>query len=189
LKFYYDDIKSGSATCIFEINNKKMEFYPSFHSDALGDFVTYLASIHPLCKLSWKEGAFHKRNGGIEWQTGPYLLCWEFKRDFEDLEIIITEKQNYIVERKVNTNLPREILKTICNFEEFVLCVVKELDRVIKQRGILGYRQEWQKYPFPMDGFLALKYACLYKKPFEITKKNSGTVIEEELNILLCAME
>ncbi|ATP40381.1 hypothetical protein CSE16_10160 [Solibacillus sp. R5-41] len=189
MKFYYDDISSGNATCTFEINDKKMEFYPSFHSDALGDFVTYLASIHPLCKLGWKEGAFHKRNGGIEWHTGPVLLCWEFKRDFEDLEIIITEKQSFIVDRKINDKLPRKILKTKCNFEEFVLCVVKELDRVIKQRGILGYRQEWQNYTFPIDGFLALKYACLYKKTFEIAKINSGTVIEDELNLLLSAIE
>ena len=189
MKFYYDDIRSGNATCTFEINDKKMVFSPSFHSDALGDFVTYLASIHPLCKLSWKEGAFNKRNGGIEWQTGPYLLCWEFKRDFEDLEITITEKQNFIVERKVTDKLPRKILQTKCNFEEFVLCVVKELDRVIKQRGVLGYRQEWQYYTFPLDGFLALKYACLYKKPFEITKKNSGTKIKDEINLLLSPIE
>jgi hypothetical protein len=168
------------------VNNQKFEFYPSFHSDAIGNFVSYLASVHPLCKLSWKEGAFHKINGGIDWHMGPpLLLCWEFKRDFEDLEITITEKQNYIAERNLNRNLPREILKTKCNFDEFVLCVVKELDRVIKQRGILGYRQEWQNYSFPIDGFLALKHACLYKKPFEITKKNSGTSLEEELTLLL----
>lgn len=185
LNFSLTDIKSGNATFIFEINDKKFEFHPSFHSDAVGNFVSYLASIHPLCKLSWKEGAFHKINGGIEWHTGPYLLNWELKRDFEDLEIIITEKQNFMIERKVNTNLPRKLLKTRCKFDDFVLCVVKELDRVIKQRGILGYRQEWQNYSFPMDGFLALKHACLYKKPFEITKNNSGTSLEKELNLLL----
>ena len=184
MKFSYVNIKSGNATCVLEINEQKFEFYPTFHSDALGDFVSYLASIHPLCKLSWKEGAFHKINGGIEWHTGPYLLRWEFKRDFEDLEIIITEVQNPIVDRKMNTNLPKTVLKTKCNFDEFVLCIVKELDRIIKQRGILGYRQEWQNSTFPVDGFLALKYACLYKKPFEITKKDSGTSLDEELTLL-----
>jgi hypothetical protein len=189
LNFSYIDIRSGNATCIFEINNKKFEFYPSFHSDALGDLVTYLASVHPLCKLSWKEGTFHKINEGIHWNTGPFLLCWEFKRNFEDLEITITEKQDLMAEPKKNSNLPRQILKTKCNFDEFVLCVVKELDRVIKQRGILGYRQEWQNYTFPVDGFLALKYACLYKSPFEITKKESGTLLEEELNLLLKAID
>jgi hypothetical protein len=71
------------------------------------------------------------------------------------------------------------------NFDEFVLSVVKDLDRIIKERGILGYRQEWQRYSFPMDAFLALKHACLYKKPFEITKKASGTSLEEELTLLL----
>lgn len=80
-------------------------------------------------------------------------------------------------------------MKTTCKFDDFVLCVIKEVDRVIKQRGILGYRQEWQNYTFPMDGFLALKYAYLYKKPFEITKKNSGTSLEEELSLLLLAIE
>lgn len=185
MKFSYVDIQSGNATCIFEINNKRFEFYPSFHSDALGDFVSYLASVHPLCKLGWKEGAFHKINGGIDWHMGPFLLCWEFKRDFEDLEITITEKQNFMIERNLNKNLPKEILKAKCNFDEFVLCVVKELDRVIKQRGILGYRQEWQTYTFPIDGFLALKHACLYKKPFEITKEKSGTSLDEELILLL----
>jgi hypothetical protein len=189
LKFSYVDIRSGSATCNFEINNKKFEFYPSFHSDALGDFVSYLASVHPLCKLSWKEGAFNKINGGINWHIGPLLLCWEFKRDYEDLEITITEKQNFIVERNQNRNLPRELLKTKCNFDEFVYCVVKELDRVIKQRGILGYRQGWQNDTFPIDSFLSLKYAYLYKKPFEITKKDSGTSLEEEVNLLLKAIE
>ncbi|WP_419394106.1 hypothetical protein [Cytobacillus praedii] len=76
-------------------------------------------------------------------------------------------------------------LSSACNFNEFILCVVKELDRVIKQRGILGYRQEWQNYTFPVDGFLALKYACLYNKPFEITKSQSGTSIDEELHLLI----
>ncbi|WP_102275532.1 hypothetical protein [Cytobacillus massiliigabonensis] len=185
MKFSYDDIKSGNATCVLEINNQKFEFYPTFHSDALGDFVTYLAAIHPLCKLSWKEGAFHKINGGIEWHTGPMLLCWELKRDFDELEITITETLNPNIERKKNINLPITIFKAKVNFNEFVLCVVKELDRIIKQRGILGYRQEWQNYTFPLDGFLALKYACLYNKPFEITKKKSGTSIDEELNLLI----
>ena len=112
------------------------------------------------------------------WCYTGYILCWEFKRDFDELEIIITETQNPIADRKKNPNLPRTVLKTKCNFNEFILCVVKELDRVIKQRGILGYRQEWQNYTFPVDGFLALKYACLYNKPFEITKSQSGTSIE-----------
>jgi len=53
-------------------------------------------------------------------------LRWEFKRDFEDLEIIITEVQNPIANRKMNPNLPKRVLKTKCNFDEFVLCVVKE---------------------------------------------------------------
>lgn len=185
MEFSYIDIRSGNATCIFEINNQGFEFSPTFHSDALGDFVSYLASVHPLCKLSWKEGAFHKRNGGIEWMDGPFLLRWEFKRDFEDVEIIITRMQNPMIDRKKNTNFPKQLLKTKCNFNEFVYCVVKELDRVIKQRGILGYRQEWQSYAFPLDGFLALKYACLYNRPFEITKKDSGTSLEEELNLLI----
>lgn len=65
MKFSYIDIKSGNATCIFEINGKKFEFSPTFHSDALGDFLSYLASIHPLCKLSWKEGAFHHIKGEL----------------------------------------------------------------------------------------------------------------------------
>ncbi|MFL0363080.1 hypothetical protein [Bacillus sp. PK3_68] len=185
MKFAYTNIKSGSATCVLEINDQRLEFYPTFHSDALGDLVTYLASVHPLCKLSWKEGAFHKRNGGIEWQTGPFLLRWEFKRDFEDLEIIITEIQNPLVDRIKNTDLPREVLKAKCNFDEFVFCIVKELDRIIKQRGILGYRQEWQNDTFPLDGFLALKHACLYNKPFEISQKRNGTSLEEELNLLM----
>lgn len=189
LNFSYIDIRSGNATCALEINGQKFEFHPTFNSDALGDFVSYLASIHPLCKLSWKDGAFHKINGGIEWHNGPYLLRWEFKRDFEDLEITITENQNPMVDRTRNTNFPRTVLKTKCNFNEFTLCVVKELDRVIKQRGILGYRQEWQNYTFPVDGFLALKYACLYKKPFEITKKQNGTSLEEELNLLIKSID
>lgn len=189
LKFSYDYIKSGNATCVLEIGKDKFEFYPTFHSDSLGDFVSYLASVHPLCKLSWKEGAFHKINGGITWETGPYLLRWEFKRDFKDLEIKITEWQNPMIDRKGDSKLIRKVLETKCNFDEFVLCVVKELDRVIKQRGILGYRQEWQGYTFPIDGFLALKYACLYKKPFEITKKNNGTSLEAELNLLMEKMD
>lgn len=185
LKFSYIDIRSGNAKCVLEINKQAYEFYPTFHSDALGDFVSYLASVHPLCKLSWKEGAFHQVKGGITWHTGPMLLCWELKRDFDELEIIITEIQNPIADRKKNPNLPRTVLKAKCNFNEFILCVVKELDRVIKQRGILGYRQEWQNYTFPVDGFLALKYACLYNKPFEITKSQSGTSLDEELHLLI----
>lgn len=62
------------------------------------------------------------------WKEGPLLLCWEFKRDFEDLIITIKEKQNYIAEEKKNNNLPRVILNVKCNFDEFVLNVVKELD-------------------------------------------------------------
>ncbi|KMJ59899.1 hypothetical protein AB685_03340 [Bacillus sp. LL01] len=185
MKFSYVDIKSGNATCIFEVNGKKFEFSPTFHSDALGDFLSYLASKHPLCKLSWKEGAFHHRNGGIDWHMGPILLGWEFNRNFQELEITLTEKQNYMAERVQNKNFPRVILKTVCNFDDFVLCVVKEIDRVIKQRGILGYRQVWQNYTFPIDSFLALKHACLNKKPFELTKKDNGTSIEEELSLLI----
>lgn len=35
-------------TCVLEINEQMFGFYSTFHSDALGDFVSYLASIHKL---------------------------------------------------------------------------------------------------------------------------------------------
>ena len=56
---------------------------------------------------------------------------------------------------------PEMILKTRCKFDEYRLCVLRELERVFKQ-GILGDRQEWPSYTFPIDGFLSLKYAYLY---------------------------
>lgn len=112
MKFSYVNIKKGNATFVLEINGEKLEFHPTFHSDARGDLVSYLASIHPLCKLSWKEGAFHKITGGIEWHTGPFLLRWEFKRDFEELEILITEVQSPIPGIKTNPNWPKMVLKT-----------------------------------------------------------------------------
>ena len=73
MKFSYVNIKSGNATFVLEINGEKLEFHPTFHSDALGDLVSYLASIHPLCKLSWKEGAFHK---SLEVSSGILVLFY-----------------------------------------------------------------------------------------------------------------
>ena len=55
---------------------------------------------------------------------------------------------------------PEMILKTRCIFDEYDLCVLRELDGVFNQRGILGYRQEWPSYTFPIDGF-QLNYAYL----------------------------
>lgn len=141
--------------------------------------------FNPLCKLNWKEGAFRKKNGGVLWCTSPRALRWEFKRDFEELTITITEYKDYYLREGEQFDKGILILKTTCSFQEFVGCVVKELDRVIKERGILGYRQQWQRDTFPLDGFLALKHAYLYNKPFEFTKKNSGTSLEEEIKLLL----
>ncbi|GGE61302.1 hypothetical protein [Priestia taiwanensis] len=185
MRFSYDEIRSGNAVCTLEIDNQTFTFHPAFHTDALGDFVTYLASVHPLCKLSWKDGAFHKTNGGITWRTNPVLTRWEFRRNFEDLQMTITEIQNPMIDEKKNKKLPRKVVTTTCNFNEFVLCVVKELDRLIKRRGLLGYRQAWQTHTFPLDAFLALKHACLYNRPFELTKNHSGTSLEEELVLLM----
>ncbi|WP_042346668.1 hypothetical protein [Bacillus massiliigorillae] len=100
MKFTYDDIRTGSAICRLELNGQEFTFHPSFFSDALGDFVTYLASAHPLSKLGWKEGAFGYFKGGITWNMDSVLLCWEFQRDFEDLKITITELQNSMVSPK-----------------------------------------------------------------------------------------
>lgn len=45
MNFSYTDISFGNATCTFEINGKKYQFYPSFEEDALGELVTQLAAI------------------------------------------------------------------------------------------------------------------------------------------------
>jgi len=177
MNFRISRISNGNLDIDLEIDNFSVRFNPTFETDALGEFVTYLAAIHPLCNVGWKPGAFNKVEP-LVWHQGGILVEWVLKRDFEDLTIQLTYKQNgAMYNDEVNKVLDQKTIS--CNFDTFVFNVVKELDRVVKEYGILGYRYGWQSFSFPLDGYLALKRAVLHQQPFNLLDGNSTSLIEE----------
>ncbi|MEW4212082.1 hypothetical protein Q0O85_26550 [Priestia megaterium] len=145
MKFNYYLNGYGWAQAFIEIDSKKLEFTPSYLSDAFGDLLRSLVSL-----LIHEEEV-----ATVVWDEEPSGVEWTFvRKNSDELSIKITlYEETY----EINKQKGKVVLHTDCLFIEFIKEVVREADQLLISNGILGYRNIWDLHEFPISSYLQLK--------------------------------
>lgn len=183
MKFEYKLIEIGWAEVSLEINEQRFYCHASYISEPLIDLLEGLLSIIPGCVPDDEL----KTSATFKWQLEPAIGKWTLM--LVDTNILKIEIETY----EDNTCIKKlRDFKATCNLLDFINEIIISLEQLLKDHGLVGYKNFWYSYDFPISSFLKLKYYLYNKKSYptvelkniydsEYPKSN----IEEELNFLL----
>lgn len=122
-----------------------------------------------------------------EWDGEPEVIVWSF--ELKGNNTLALEAVSYEDEfRKGNI---KTLIKTECPYDKFLIIVLKEIDELIKRHGIIGYREEWCEFDFPLTTFLKLKQYIIHKQKYPLQEvqgkfdKMTKSRLKYDLELLL----
>ena len=79
---------------------------------------------------------------------------------------------------------------TICTLSDLLTEIIKEMDSLLTNHGIVGYRETWAAHDFPLSSYLKLKHFLNDKRQFEMEymlgeQKVYGGYYKSDLNFEL----
>ena len=170
VEFKYYLSGAGWATCMVEVNGQKLEFTASYLSDCLADFLRALMLLNSYCVP--RDEA--RREAECEWEGEPDGIIWSFElKENNRLNIIADYYEDERNKEKKTT-----LINTEYPYDEFLRIVLKDLDALIKRHGIIGYREEWDEFDFPLSTFLKLKHYIIHKQKYPIKEAQGEFDIE-----------
>lgn len=184
MKFEYKLNDVGWADTRIEINSQVCFHSVSYISNALGDLLEKFFLIIPGCVPAdelCEEVSFdwHSEPGGIQWTLSQV--------NEEEIRVKIIGYP-HIFEKDASAGTVE--IDTVCNIFDFAQQLCGALDELLKIHGIVGYKQTWILYEFPLSDYLRLKdFLCsrqmTYNKVFidgwrEVYTSN----LKEELEVL-----
>ncbi|WP_216827457.1 hypothetical protein [Alkalihalobacterium elongatum] len=160
MEFKYVLSGTGWATCNLEINRQKLEFTASYVTNCLDDFLVALMQINPDCVPSLEL----KKVSSCQWDGEPDGVVWTFELKKER---VLSLKAEYFDDLSMK-NKPEIWINTECLYDDFLKCVIREVDLLVKRQGIVGYRTDWDDCDFTLSTFLRLKHSIVSKEPFPV---------------------
>ena len=157
-KYYLSGI--GWATYIVEVNGQKLEFTASYITDCLSDFLRSLMHLNSFCVPKDEI----KKETECEWEGEPEGIIWSF--ELKEKNILNIKAVYY--EDEFSKDKTKTLIKTEYPYDDFIMIVLKEIDALIKRHGLLGYREEWCDFDFPLTTFLKLKQYIVHKQNYPI---------------------
>lgn len=183
MKFKYYLSGIGWATCMVEVNGQKLEFTASYLTDCLDDFLEGLMYVNSCCVPKDEI----RKAIECEWQGEPERIVWSF--ELKENNILALNAVYYEDESRKDTS--KTLITTECPYDDFLRIVLKEIDALIKRHGMIGYRQEWYDFDFPLSTFLKLKNYMIHKQPYPIKEvdgefdKETRSNLKYDLELLL----
>jgi hypothetical protein len=134
------------------------------------------------------------------WKDEPGGYRWKLKRYNENnirviIEslygehgITISKQGEYGTNSSPDCN--KIVLNSIVNFKTFLTVILKQIDNLIKEYGLLGFRANWDigevYQQFPLSQFLELKYYLLHNKILyiNIKGKTKNWSLKKEIQLL-----
>lgn len=165
MKFEYKLQGAGWANFNIEINSQSFSFSPGYLTDALGGILNAIKEIHPLFDT---EGDYKERGSYYTWDAEPDILEWNLKYiGNEKILINLTHFDGEVEDGVV-------VLNEECPYDVFLKEVLREVELILVEYGIVGYKEMWVDNEFPLSTFLELKFYLENKKRFPIAKNIVG---------------
>jgi hypothetical protein len=183
LKFEYRLSGLGWADGFIEVDSQICYFTASYLTDALDDFLKSIISITPSCVPNDEL----QQHSTFQFYAEPSGTEWLLKRVNDDiLSVQITSYSD--IDHKIE---PVKEMEFEIPIVEFVGCIVKVLDVLIKTHGLVGFRECWCEHDFPLTSFLKLKNYYLTQTNYDVTEYEekgcqlSKTNINLDIQLLL----
>jgi hypothetical protein len=158
LKFKYELTGTGWSTCEIKIEKNIRTFGASYLTDALGSFLNALLVINPI----YAEEVYINNGAGFMFDNEPSGTEWHFKHLGNDKMLIeVTSYTDISFSEE-----PKLEIQTECSYDEFLLQVIKEAEKLLKEYGIVGYKKMWVEHEFPLSAYLKLKFYLDTKTKF-----------------------
>ncbi|MGV8827764.1 MAG: hypothetical protein ACWA6U_05525 [Breznakibacter sp.] len=168
--------KSGKAMVQFCSDEQSAKFQLTNVSNPLNDLLKGMASLIFEPSHLWGEENYCY----IDWYCEETSYKWALStEDGVMLDVKIMYASDLFDESSSVT-----MVDCRCNFLDFYLAIVRELDFFIKQTGLLNYEQKWQKDEFPITYLLLMKKYLIDKGHWIPNSRNNGT-LSDELILLL----
>lgn len=174
--FAYNLVETGLARGYFKINNQAIEFETTNASNPLSDLLQAMVSIIQAPSHLWDE----ENSAVVEWYCDKCILTIGIASpDGKVIQLSLSRESALFGEET-----PTVKLKETFPLQEFYLIIIQELDRLIKQKGLLNYVQTWQKDGFPLTYFLILKKYLINWKVW-IPSRMDSDILESEFMMIL----
>ena len=135
----------GWAECRIRVDAAAANLTASYLSDALGDLCSAVIALlrgEAQARVSFEE------------EPGEYR--WLFERSGPDrLRIRIREFEDVIDHAPDKDGQP--IFDAECELRAFAAVLLKELERVLTEYGLAGYKEQWVLADFPESRLLELR--------------------------------
>jgi hypothetical protein len=185
MKFQYNLKGIGWAEGFIEINSQRCEFNPSYLTNALGDLLDSLVKL-----LTYEPNPNKKKFNTVffDWNEEPNGLEWVLTR-LEDEKVSLLIKSYDDIDSKEDEQ-GAVAVDTICTLSDLLTEIIKEMDSLLTNHGIVGYHETWAAHDFPLSSYLKLKHFLNVKKPFEMEyilgeQKVYGGYYKSDLNFEL----
>ncbi|MFV8828514.1 hypothetical protein [Alkalihalobacterium sp. APHAB7] len=175
MDFNYIVSGTGWATCSLELNSQKLEFTASYITNCLDDFLVALMELNSDCVPKRDV----KKISSCQWDGEPDGIVWIFElKEKRQLSIKVEYYDELSFKNKAEIWMDTE-----CSYDEFLKCVIKEVDLLIKRQGIVGYRTDWDDCDFTLSTFLRLKHSIVSQEKYPVEEVTGDVDLETRSNL------
>lgn len=177
VQFTYQINSPGTATGEIMVYNSKVTFEINNVCNPLYDLLKGMVSLIYEPAHLWDE----ENICWVDWYSHQCGYKWTLSTlDGNTLHIRLSYLNDVF-----DDSTAQMIIDTQCNFHSFYQAIIKELDRFIKEIGLLNYEQLWQKDEFPLTYFLILKKHLIELGLWSANNnQNDSTNLLDELDLL-----
>ncbi|ACC97803.1 hypothetical protein Emin_0241 [Elusimicrobium minutum Pei191] len=189
IEFKYKLEGFGCSKAYLKIGDTKVIFPSiSYLCFPITDLLEGLLSIIAEWDIISKQGKNTKITNDDSvfiWEDEPGGYAWSLERHRRrNLRIII---KSLYEDESGKEKYNKIVLDKIVNFKAFLAVILTQIDAIVKEYGLLGFRGNWAtNTQFPLSQFLELKYYLLYNKILYISKegKTKNWSLKKELQLL-----
>ena len=175
VQFVYQIKKPGVAQGKLAIHDTIVPFEVTNVSNPLYDLLKGLVGMIYEPSHLWDE----ENICCIDWYCDNNALKWILNTpDGKNINIKLLALEDIFDESSAKV-----VLESTCKFTELYQAIIHELDRFIKEVGLLNYEQLWQKDEFPLTYFLILKKHLIEHGRWNASETESINLFDE-MNIL-----
>lgn len=178
VQFTYHISSPGLAKGEVIVSDNKVSFEVNNASNPLYDLLKGMVSMIYEPSHLWDE----ENICWVDWYNHDCCYKWILSTlDGSTLHIRLSYLNDIY-----DDDTAKVIINSNCTFQSFYQAIVEELDRFIKECGLLNYEQHWQKDEFPLTYFLILKKYVIDQGLWSHKKTNNttNTSFLDELNFL-----
>ncbi len=174
--FKFELSEPGAAKASFSYGGEMVEFQLTNVCNPLGDLLGGLVSMLTNPTYLWGETT----QSPIVWYNDEESVEWNLEMHSDQtISVKITETNGFFDDDK--TLLVDAHIDTC----DFIFSIVHELDKMIKQIGLLNYHQQWCSNEFPLTYFLFLKKYLIEKGRWPQPKHKRTEILSDEFQLLL----